>query len=180
VREVWTLIGVGVIVAGVALTVLLYLYTHVALTGLAVTLGGVVLLALRGTMPARTAKGSAMLARVRGFRRYLDTAEAEQLRFEERADVFARYLPYAVVFGLTDRWARVFAVLAAEDPQLASSVGWYGGGSNWNVGQLSGSLSHFMSSAGGTFTSHASSSGGSGFSGGSSGGGGGGGGGGSW
>jgi uncharacterized membrane protein YgcG len=180
VREVWTLIGIGVIAAGVALTVVLFLHTHVAVAGLAVTAGGIVLLAMRGTMPARTAKGSAMLARVRGFRRYLDTAEAEQLRFEEQADVFARYLPYAVVFGLTDRWARVFAVLAAEDPELASSVGWYGGQSGWNVGQLSGSLSHFMSSASGTFTSHPSSSGGSGFSGGSSGGGGGGGGGGSW
>ena len=38
--------------------------------------------------------------------------EAEQLRFEERADVFSRYLPYAVVFGETDRWAHAFAGLS--------------------------------------------------------------------
>jgi uncharacterized membrane protein YgcG len=181
VRAQWQLIGVGVIAVGIGLTYLLYRYTHLALVGLPVVVGGVVILAMRGTMPARTAKGWAMLSRVRGFRRYLATAEAEQLRFEERADVFARYLPYAVVFGLTDRWAKVFAALADADPQLSSSLNWYGGPPGWNVGHLAGSMSGFTTSASGTFASQpSSSSGGSGFSGGSSGGGGGGGGGGSW
>jgi uncharacterized membrane protein len=181
VRTLWQYIGWGVVIAGVGLTYLLYRYTHLALAGLPVVLGGVVLLAMRGTMPARTAKGGAMLSRVRGFRRYLETAEAEQLRFEERADVFARYLPYAVVFGLTDRWAKVFAALADADPELSSGLGWYGGQPGWNIGHLAGSMSSFTTSASGTFASQpSSSSSGSGFSGGFSGGGGGGGGGGSW
>jgi uncharacterized membrane protein YgcG len=181
VRTQWQVIGWVVAGAGAGLTYLLYRYTHLALVGLPVVLGGVVLLAMRGTMPARTAKGGAMLTRVRGFRRYLETAEAEQLRFEERASVFARYLPYAIVFGLTDRWAKVFAELAAADPQLSSSVGWYGGPPGWNIGYLAGSMSNFTTSASGTFASQPSSSGGSGFGGGGfSGGGGGGGGGGSW
>jgi uncharacterized membrane protein YgcG len=182
VRRQWQYIGWGVVVVGVGLTYLLYRYTHLAHVGLPVVLGGVVLLAMRGSMPARTAKGGAMLSRVRGFRRYLETAEAEQLRFEERADVFARYLPYAIVFGLTDRWAKVFAALADADPQLTTStMGWYGGPPGWNAGYLAGSMSSFTTSASGTFASQPSSSGSSsGFSGGFSGGGGGGGGGGSW
>ena len=55
-----------------------------------------------------------MLAQSLGFRRYLATAEANQLRFEEGEDIFSRYLPYAIVFGLADRWARVFSELAAQ------------------------------------------------------------------
>ena len=173
VRTQWQVIGWVVAGAGAGLTYLLYLHTHLALIGLPVVLGGIVLLAMRGTMPARTAKGGAMLTRVRGFRRYLETAEAEQLRFEERASVFARYLPYAIVFGLTDHWATVFSALAASDPGLTSSVGWYGGPPGWNVGYLAGSMSSFTTSASGTFASQPSSSGGSGFGGGFSGGGGG-------
>ena len=43
--------------------------------------------------PARTADGTAVLAQSLGFRRYLATAEANQLRFEEGEDIFSRYLP---------------------------------------------------------------------------------------
>ena len=64
-------------------------------------------------MAARTAQGSAVLAQARGFERYISTAEANQIRWEEAQDVFSRFLPYAIVFGLADRWARVFEEVAA-------------------------------------------------------------------
>ena len=60
-------------------------------------------------MPARTAKGRAALTQTLGFRQYIATAEANQLSYEERVDVFCRYLPYAMVFGETERWAKAFA-----------------------------------------------------------------------
>jgi hypothetical protein len=127
-------------------------------------------------MPARTALGRATWAQVVGFRRYLATAEADQLRHEEAASVFSRYLPLAMVFGLTRRWAAVFAQLAAAQGTVAA-VGWYTG----NPYYLGSSLDDFGRSSGSVLTSSpSSSSGGSGFSGGSVGGGGGGGGGGSW
>ena len=47
-----------------------------------------------------------------GFRRYLETAEADQIRFEEGQDLFSRYLPYAIIFGVAERWAKVFDDLA--------------------------------------------------------------------
>ncbi len=128
-------------------------------------------------MPARTALGRAMWAQTMGFRRYLETAEAEQLRHEEAASVFSRYLPLAMVFGLTKRWAAVFAALAATQGGIAV-VGWYTG----DPDSLGTSLDDFGSSSGSVLTSvpPSSASGSSGFSGGSVGGGGGGGGGGSW
>jgi hypothetical protein len=127
-------------------------------------------------MPARTALGRAMWAQVVGFRRYLATAEADQLRHEEAASVFSRYLPLAMIFGLTRRWATVFAQLAAAQGTFAA-VTWYVG----DPSTLGPSLDHFGRGSGSALSaSTPSSSGGSGLSGGSVGGGGGGGGGGSW
>ena len=51
---------------------------------------------------------SEMLRRVLGFRLYIDTAEKDRQQFNERADIFATYLPYAIVFGCAEKWARVF------------------------------------------------------------------------
>ncbi len=74
---------------------------------------GAILFLTAGSMPARTADGSAALAQTKGFELYLRTAEADQLRWEEGEDIFAKYLPYAVAFGVADRWAKLFASLAA-------------------------------------------------------------------
>lgn len=56
-----------------------------------------------------SAEGYAARVQALGFREYLATAEAEQLRFEVGVDVFGRYLPYAMVFGVVDHWRTVFA-----------------------------------------------------------------------
>jgi uncharacterized membrane protein YgcG len=184
VRNGWRILGLALAVGGGWLTWLLSHELHWAPVGAAVSIVGIALLALARTMPARTALGSAVLAQAKGFREYLRTAEADQLRFEEAQDIFSRYLPYAIVFGEAERWVRVFGPLAS--PAAASSVGgatsWYAGPAGWDFGHFGDSLDSFTSSASSSLASSTpSSSGGSGFSGGgSSGGGGGGGGGGSW
>lgn len=116
-------------------------------------------------MPARTALGRAVWAQVTGFRQYLATAEADQLRAEEASSVFGRYLPLAMIFGLTERWAAVFARLAAEQG-VEPAVSWYTG----DPGNLGSSLDSFGRSGGDILSSSAKSaaSGGSGFSAGSS------------
>jgi len=180
VRGRWQGGGFLLAIAGGWLTFLLTHRLHWAPVGIALTVLGVVLFLLARRMPARTAKGSAVLAQARGFREYIRTAEAEQLRFEEGADIFSRYLPYAVVFGETERWVRVFGPLAATSGAVGG-VGWYAGPNGWDPTHFGESMDGFTSTASSTLAAATqSSSGGSGFSGGSSGGGGGGGGGGSW
>jgi uncharacterized protein (TIGR04222 family) len=145
--------------------------------------GGLVVLLLSGRMPARTAEGSAVLAQAEGFRRYLPTAEADQIRFEEGQDVFSRYLPYAIIFGVAERWAGIFDTLAREGRIQPVQPTWYTGYSpGWSFLALGSSMSSFETTANSALVSTPASSGGSGFSsgGGFSGGGGGGGGGGSW
>ena len=187
VRTRWQFLGVGLAAAGGALTWFLATRTRFGLLGVAVALGGLVMLFLAPRMPARTAKGTAVLSQAKGFRMYLERAEADQLRWEEGEDLFSRYLPYAIVFGVAERWAKVFARLAASGAAVAtptwyvsSNPAFYAGGFDYNG--FSGSMDAFTSVTSGALAAATpSSSGGSGFGGGGfSGGGGGGGGGGSW
>ena len=185
IRSVWRIVGIAIILGGAVIAANAFFNSQrydFAVMGVGAVLAGIVLRVSSSAMPARTAAGSAMLARVRGFRRYLETAEAEQLRFEEGEDIFSRYLPYAMVFDVTERWARVFATLAvAGAATTAGDLYWYSGPHGFSTDHLGHSLSNFADTTSNTLSATQSSSGGgSGFSGGSSGGGGGGGGGGSW
>jgi uncharacterized membrane protein len=175
VRTRWHGRAIGLLVVGGGLTVLLAAKTHLGLIGIPLVIAGLVLLAGANDMPRRTAKGTGLVRRVRGFRTYIDTAEAQEARFQERENIFSRYLPYAIVFGLTEKWARAFAALGQEMPQ----TNWYVGTRPFAYNNFASSIDHFTVSSAGTIASTPGGSGGSGF-GGSSGGGGGGGGGGSW
>lgn len=158
----------------------------------------ITLLVVRSKMARgqRTAVGRAWTDQVEGFRTYIATAEADQLRFEEGEDIFSKYLPWAVLFGLADRWVRV-CERAIELGRIPAPSGyWYGGSWNpnvilWNLNSLGTSVSSgatpTVSSSGTNFSSDTGFGGGSAFGGGGSfggggfsGGGGGGGGGGSW
>jgi hypothetical protein len=105
VRQRWV-IGVGVLAAGIGLEFAAMAWTHLALLPLAAILGGLLLMAGARWMPRRTAKGTGLVRRVRGFRTVIATAETNMARFAERENLFTRYLPYAIVFGLTDKWRR--------------------------------------------------------------------------
>lgn len=180
VRGRWhTIAVVGLLAAG-GLTYLLARFTHLGLVGVSSFVPALAFLALHHRMPFRTARGTAALDRAKAFRRYLVTAESNQLQFEEREGIFARYLPYAVVLGETERWARAFANLGDKQQQ---ELYWYSGPNGWSAMDFTDSISSFSNVTAGTLASTPGGVGGSsGFSGGGggAGGGGGGGGGGSW
>lgn len=148
-----------------------------------VTILLVVLALILRRRKGRLPEGYAAYHQIAGFRRYLETAEAEQLRFEEGENVFSRYLPWAIVFGLTHRWTRICEELARQG-RIPPSVDWYNGRQAWSYSAFSASYASFagaVTTAGAASSWTSSSSGSSGFSSSSSaGGGGGGGGGGSW
>jgi uncharacterized membrane protein len=199
-RRVWQGVGTGLVVLGVASGwflgfrsagtdqvggISLGIPSGIVLAA-GLVLAGLVVRLLGKRMASRTADGSAVLAQSLGFKQYLTTAEANQIRFEEAQAIFSRYLPYAIVFGVADRWARVFNEVAEAAAAAGRSLDvptWYvfsGGGFGGFSGIATG-MDSFSTTAAGTFTSTPGSSGGSGFSGGGfSGGGGGGGGSSSW
>ncbi|WP_350276487.1 DUF2207 domain-containing protein [Kribbella sp. HUAS MG21] len=143
----------------------------------------------------RTATGRALTDQVLGFRKYLATAEADQLRFEEGEDIFSKYLPWAIAFGLAERWQRVCGELVRTG-RLTADPDWYVGPSyytsDWTASSFSSTVASTFAAppppppepsgggGGGSSSGFSSSSSYSSSDSGSSGGGGGGGGGGSW
>ena len=67
-----------------------------------------------GSRSPRTPEGTAVRIQALGFREYIERAEAPQIRFEEARQIFSRYLPYAMAFGLASVWAKTFAQVAAN------------------------------------------------------------------
>lgn len=169
--------GVVLVAAGAGIGLLLG-FVGFGLLGLAAVLTGIGVLIANNRFGARTADGSAVLAQTKGFELYLSTAEADQIRFEEGIDVFSRYLPYAVIFGVAERWTKVFAQLEAQG-RYQPATDWYVGYGFYTM--LSPDFASSMDRLGSQMSASlqqatAASSGGSGFSGGGGFGGGGGGG----
>jgi uncharacterized membrane protein YgcG len=181
-RALWRAAGIGLVVIGAGAIVLTAVLSSFGVVPVGIVVTGIVLATLAGKMPARTAKGSAMLSRVRGFRRLFDEGEEDvRARFAEQRGIFSEYLPYAIVFGCTEKWARAFEGL---DDEALGTTGWYTSTyrhDGLGAFAVASAMDDFDTVATGTlYASQPSSSGSSGFSGGSAGGGGGGGGGGSW
>lgn len=178
-RVQWGCLGVLVLLAGVGLTILLAWRTHAALLGIPLVIAGILLTFGAYWMPQRTAKGTGVLRRTEGFRRFINESEKERARFAEKKNLFSEYLPYAIVFGATGKWAAAFAGLDDQPPDTSS---WYVASTPFTFLAFSSAIDGFTVSTSGTLTSTPpSTSGSSGFSGGGfSGGGAGGGGGGSW
>ncbi len=76
---------------------------------------------LSAAMPRKTPAGAEAAAKWRAFRKYLDSIERYE-RLDEAKDIFDKYLPYAIAFGLERDWVRKFASVQAPVPA------WYGGG----------------------------------------------------
>lgn len=129
-------------------------------------------------MPARTEKGARAREWALGFKEFLQQVEEDRFRrMITSPQVFERYLPYAMVFGVEERWARAFEGLCTEAPQ------WYRHGHQdpFRPTAFTHDLGRMVSSVATAMTSSKSGegsptgSGGGGSSGGGSGGGGGGG-----
>jgi uncharacterized membrane protein YgcG len=125
-------------------------------------------------MPARTPAGARAREAALGFREFLSRVESERYRqMITSPEMFERYLPYAMAFGVEGRWARAFEDIYREPPQ------WYRGTGtgHFHATDFSSRMSAMSSTAGSTMSSSPSSSGSGSGGGGSSGGGSGGGGG---
>lgn len=126
-------------------------------------------------MPKRTEKGAKAYWYALGFKEYINTAEKYRMQFQEKENIFEKYLSYAIVFGLVKKWAKAFEGIYQSPPS------WYQGdfGPAFTTVVFVDSLDRALTRTGSVFGSRPG--GGSGLGGGGfSGGGGGGGGGGSW
>ncbi len=134
-------------------------------------LSAVILFIFGRVMPARTPAGARAREAALGFREFLSRVESERYRMMITSpEMFERYLPHAMAFGVEGRWAKAFDDLYREPPD------WYSGTGHgtFRPSTFTSRMSTMTSSASSTMTSSPSSSGsgGGGSSGGGSGGGG--------
>ncbi|MDE0069009.1 MAG: DUF2207 domain-containing protein [Caldilineaceae bacterium] len=123
VRNQYGCLGVGLVAlaaaVGVGLTALFGHLTGAAAlpgVGLAVTALGCLLLAR--FMPRKTDKGAETAARWQAFKRYLRDIDRYS-DLEEKKELWDRWLPYAIAFGVDSHYIRKFAAVDAPAP------GWY-------------------------------------------------------
>jgi hypothetical protein len=141
-RTRWTTAGMILTAAGVVGTVLLALFTELALIGLAVIIAGAALTLGGQHMPAKTGRGATVLAHTIGFRAYLYRGEVDDVPQEQRLSVFSRYLPYAVVFDAIQRWAKTVEDAGVRE-KGADNLYWYEGPAEWDLSKFAESMRIF-------------------------------------
>lgn len=68
---------------------------------------GLALVVAGGAMPAKTVKGSEAAHRWNSFRNYLSRID-QMADMEKAGELFERYLPYAIAFGIKETWINKF------------------------------------------------------------------------
>ncbi|KKQ18221.1 MAG: hypothetical protein US31_C0007G0027 [Berkelbacteria bacterium GW2011_GWA1_36_9] len=140
----------------------------------ALAMSGFIVIIFARFMPRKTKEAVIVKEKSLGFKEFLFRAERYRVKWQEKEGIFEKYLPYAMIFGIAEIWAKNFKDIYKNPPD------WYEGNfTTFNAVIFANSLNSFSTTATQSFSPPAAS-GSSGFGGGSSGGGFGGGGGGSW
>lgn len=99
----------------------------------------VAIIAVSFIMPKKTLKGVQMYEKILGYKMFMDTAEKDRLKKlfspDDYRKVFEKYLPYAMVMGVEERWTKEFRGLLDKMPE------WYKG-KNLAIEDLGPNLSH--------------------------------------
>src|SRR6266436_10030766 len=104
-------------------------------------------------MPARTVAGARAREATLGFKEFLSRVEEERMKkLITSPEMFERFLPFAMAFGVADKWAKAFEDIYREPPR------WYSGGSgSFNAMSFSQSISSMSSAAASSMSSSPSS-----------------------
>jgi hypothetical protein len=105
-------------------------------------------------MPAKTARGSTVLAHTIGFRAFLERGaipDGEAVASQQRIALFSRFLPYAVVFDVVGKWAETVKD-AGERAEGADNLYWYEGPAEWDLSNFAESMRTFTLATSGSIS----------------------------
>jgi len=119
-RKRYTALGIaGLVLSAVVGFCAVATLSEYASTAVCVPLGlvivGAALTVLGRFMPRKTAAGATAAARWQAFQRYLADIE-KYTNLEEAQEIFDRYLPYAISFGLERQWVAKFTAVDTPAP----------------------------------------------------------------
>jgi hypothetical protein len=152
-RNTWTRAALGGLIAAVVITVVLAIFTEFGLVGISLIILALGLMFVGQEMPARTAKGSALLAGLSALRSDLLSNPTDQMPRGRELSELSEVLPYTIVLGGTHRW--LDAIVAADDDPDPDSedLSWYHGPADWQLADLPDSLRNFITTVSGTLFS---------------------------
>jgi uncharacterized membrane protein YgcG len=120
VRATFFGLGVVALAAALGLSALIQLFVigRVFVVPLVITgvLSALAVVVTSRVMPRKTRKGRVAWERIAGLEEYIRRAEVDDIQAQDRRGVFERLLPYAIIFGLANRWAKAFADLYTQPP----------------------------------------------------------------
>jgi len=121
VRNYWTGLGIaGLVMAGVFGFFMLVSFSQysgaVICPPVGLGIAAIALIIVGHYMPRKTPQGAEAAARWKAFRRYLQEIE-KYTNLAEAKEIFEKYLPYAIAFGLEKTWVRKFAEVGTPAPR---------------------------------------------------------------
>jgi hypothetical protein len=152
-RSRFTQLALGALIAAVAVTAILAAFTTFGLVGLALVILALGLIFVAQELPARTAKGVALLAGLGAMRSELLSHPTDQMPPGAELRELSEVLPYAIVLGGTERW--LDAIVAADTDADADpdDLPWYAGPPSWHLRDLPDSMRNFVTTVSGSLFS---------------------------
>lgn len=166
IRRKYFFIGIGLIIGGIFIVQFNQaplIGSIIPGLGSSIGVSGIILTLLSPFMPRKTAYGRELYRRAKGYYLFINTAEKYRQQFFEKKNMFNEVLPYAIMFGLTTKFAKQMNDMGVT--QTASA--WYIGTQPFNGTSFGNTVNGFSNSLSSAI---AASPQGSGFSGGSGGG----------
>ena len=152
-RNRWTQLALAALILSVVVTGLLAAFTTFGLVGLALIVVSLGLVFVAQEMPARTAKGTALLGGLGALRSDLMSHPTNQMSPGDELREISEVLPYAIVLGGSDRWLDAMVASDADEHPDSDDLSWYHGPENWHLSDLPDSIRNFVTTVSGSLFS---------------------------
>jgi uncharacterized membrane protein len=114
--------GSAMIFFGVLIILISLFIYKFSLLASSLLLSGLIIFSFGLLMGRLTEKGAELKARIKGFELYLKIAEHDRSHFHEEIGEVSKFLPYAILFGLANKWFEDLKIVySSYDGALSSS-----------------------------------------------------------
>jgi uncharacterized protein (TIGR04222 family) len=152
-RNRWTQLALAALIISVVLTGVLAAFTTFGLVGLALIAISLGLVFVAQEMPARTAKGAALLGGLGALRSDLVSYPTNQMPQGNELREISEVLPYAIVLGGAERWLDAIVATDLDEDPDSYDLSWYHGPENWHMRDLPDSMRNFVTTVSGSLFS---------------------------
>ncbi len=152
-RNRWTQLALAALIISVVVTAVLAAFTIFGLVGLALIAVSLGLVFVAQEMPARTAKGAALLGGLGALRSDLMSHPTNQMPPGSELREISEVLPYAIVLGGTDRWLDAMVATDVDEHPDSYDLSWYHGPEHWHLSDLPDSMRNFVTTVSGSLFS---------------------------